>query len=290
MKGVSLNLGVVFMTCRRLALPSALLAVLLLLGGCIGRMSDDLSRAVLDHPDPQTVREGIPAYLLLLDSLLLDDPADKKLLSSAASLYALNSSLTAPDPVQRRRQAERAWLYGRRLIESRGVAPLSELAADDFVAALSRFNKRDVPRLYVFGVAWLARLQANEEDPAALADLPKVEALFARLVELDESYQQGAPQLYLGMLRLLRPPALGGEPERGRAHLERALELSGGRNLTAKVELARRYARMFYDRELHDRLLAEVLAADPTAEGLTLFNVLAREEARALLASADDYF
>jgi hypothetical protein len=68
------------------------------------------------------------------------------------------------------------------------------------------------------------------------------------------------------------------------------LELSGGRNLAAKVELARRYARMLYDRELHDRLLNEVLATDPTAEGLTLFNVTAQEEARALLASADDYF
>jgi hypothetical protein len=167
---------------------------------------------------------------------------------------------------------------------------LWERSADDFAAALAGFGKRDVPRLYVFGVSWLARLQANEEDLAALADLPKVEALFARLTALDEGYQQGGPQLYLGVLRLLRPPALGGAPERGRAHLERALELSGGRNLTAKVELARRYARMFYDRELHDRLLNEVLAADPVAEGLTLFNVTAQEEAHALLASADDYF
>ncbi|MDY0269419.1 TRAP transporter TatT component family protein [Trichloromonas sp.] len=278
------------MTCRCLALASALVAILLLLGGCIGRMSNDLSRAVLDHPDPQTVRQGIPAYLLLLDSLLLDDPTDKKLLSSAASLYALNSSLTGADPVQRRRQAERAWVYGRRLVEVRDAEPLWERAADDFASALTRFGKRDVPRLYAFGVAWLARLQAGEGDPVALADLPKVEALFARLVELDEGYQQGAPQLYLGILRLLRPPALGGAPEQGRAHLERAMELSGGRYLAAKVELARRYARMFYDRELHDRLLLEVLAADPVAEGLTLFNVLAQEEARALLASADDYF
>jgi hypothetical protein len=266
------------------------LVVLLTMGGCIGRMSDDLSRAVLDHSDPQTVRQGIPAYLLLLDSLLLDDPTDKKLLSSAASLYALNSSLAASDPVQRRRQAERAWLYGRRLIAGRGAEPLWELPADDFAAALSRFKKRDVPALYAFGVSWLAHLQADEQDPAALADLPKVEALFARLVELDEGYQQGGPQLYLGVLRLLRPPALGGVPEQGRAHLERALELSGGRNLRAKVELARRYARMFYDRERHDRLLNEVLAADPVAEGLTLFNVTAQEDARALLASADDYF
>jgi hypothetical protein len=54
--------------------------------------------------------------------------------------------------------------------------------------------------------------------------------------------------------------------------------------------LAESYARMMFDRELHDRLLEEVLAADPEAPGLTLANVLAQRDARALLASADDYF
>ena len=45
-----------------------------------------------------------------------------------------------------------------------------------------------------------------------------------------------------------------------------------------------------YDRELHDRLLNEVLAADVEQPDLTLFNLLAREQAEALLNSADDYF
>ena len=45
-----------------------------------------------------------------------------------------------------------------------------------------------------------------------------------------------------------------------------------------------------YERELHDRLLNEVLAADPTVPGATLTNVLAQEQAADLLATADDYF
>ena len=36
---------------------------------------------------------------------------------------------------------------------------------------------------------------------------------------------------------------------------------------------------MLYERELHDRLLQDVLAASPYADGYTLTNVLAREEA-----------
>jgi hypothetical protein len=56
------------------------------------------------------------------------------------------------------------------------------------------------------------------------------------------------------------------------------------------VEFARSYARLVYDRELHDRLLNEVMAADPVAPDLTLLNTLARRQARLLLDSAEDYF
>jgi hypothetical protein len=58
----------------------------------------------------------------------------------------------------------------------------------------------------------------------------------------------------------------------------------------AKVLYARSYARLVFDRPLHDRLLREVLAADPQAPGLTLSNTLARGAARGLLDEADEYF
>jgi hypothetical protein len=76
----------------------------------------------------------------------------------------------------------------------------------------------------------------------------------------------------------------------GRAFFEKAIELSAGQDLTAKVEFARGYARLLYDRELHDRLLREVLAAPVSAPGQTLFNTLAKQDAQRLLDTADDYF
>jgi hypothetical protein len=83
---------------------------------------------------------------------------------------------------------------------------------------------------------------------------------------------------------------MGGKPEEGRRQFEKAIAISGGDDLMAKVEYARRYARMVFNRELHDRLLREVLAADPVQPGLTLGNVLAQRQARELLESAADYF
>ena len=86
------------------------------------------------------------------------------------------------------------------------------------------------------------------------------------------------------------PEASGGKPEQGRADFERVVELSNGKNLMAKVLLARSYARLIFDRELHDRLCREVIDADPVAPGLTLTNTLAQGEAEALLDSSEDYF
>ena len=66
--------------------------------------------------------------------------------------------------------------------------------------------------------------------------------------------------------------------------------MAGLEDLGIKVDYARYYARTLYDRELHDRLLNEVLEANPYQKGLVLLNTLAQEDARELLASADEYF
>ena len=58
----------------------------------------------------------------------------------------------------------------------------------------------------------------------------------------------------------------------------------------AKVLYAKQFARLMFEQELHDRLLQEVLDADPYAEGLTLVNRLAQRQAAVLLAESADYF
>ena len=57
-----------------------------------------------------------------------------------------------------------------------------------------------------------------------------------------------------------------------------------------KVMFADQYARLVFDRSLHDRLLNEVLVADDDPPELRLMNAVAKRRARELLDSADDYF
>jgi len=272
----------------------ALLLATLLPAGCgLGNLPGNLSQALLDQPDPETVRDGAPAYLVLIDTLINADPENVGRLTAGAQLYSLYATTFVDDNGRRQRLAGRAREYGERALcaEEEDLCDLAARPYPEFVAGLKQLDEADqVPALYAMTVGWLAWIKAHGEDWGAIADLPKVEAALTRILALDEGYRQGSAHTLLGILLTLRPPALGGQPELARMHFERALELSAGRDLSVKLELARSYARLVYDRELHDRLLEEVLAADPRSPGLTLTNTLAQRQARELLASANQYF
>ena len=273
---------------------AALLLAALLCGGCsIFHLPGHLAEAMLDQPDPEMVRDGAPAYLVLVDTLIEADPGNEGRLRAGAQLYALYATAFVEDPARFRRLAGRAREYGNRALcaEDKHLCGLAERPYPKFLTDLKRIDDADqVPTLYAMTVGWLTWIKANSEDWGAIADLPKVEAALRRCLALDEGYRGGSAHTLLGILLTLRPPALGGKPEEARKHFERALQLSDGRDLSVKVEMARSYARLIYDRELHDRLLKEVLAADPKAPGLTLTNVLAQRQAKQLLESADQYF
>jgi hypothetical protein len=96
--------------------------------------------------------------------------------------------------------------------------------------------------------------------------------------------------LYMGGLETVLPASMGGNPEKGKAHFESAIEYSGGRFLMAKVVYAEQYAKLVFDQALHDALLNSVLAADPVAPNLTLINTLAQERAKQLMMESNDYF
>jgi hypothetical protein len=282
---------------RRLTLiSSGMLALSWLLSGCASLISDaaaeTLTAAILNQDDPAIVAEGVPAYLLLLDGLISQSPDSEGLLSAGAQLYALYGSTFADNPERARDLTAKARRYGERAacLASESFCGAPDLPYDAFVSQLSEFDNKNIDYLYAFAIGWLSHLDATSEDWSAVAELPWVEATFERVREVDETHDNGTLQSYLGILKSLRPPALGGQPDEAQAHFERALKISAGQNLAIKLEYARRFARMMFEQELHDRLLQEVLDAPAAVSGLTLFNTLAKQEAAELLATSADYF
>jgi len=255
-------------------------------------LAGNLNTAIKNQDDPALVRDGAPAYLLMLDSFVEGAPENVAVLISAAQLYSAYGVVFVDDPIRSRKLTARGSSYGRRALcaADKNACGIWDLHYNDFVTRLKVLKGKEIDAIYTFGLSWIAYIQAHSDDWSALAKLPQAQATLKRVQEIDRRYEQANIEHYLAVLDTIRPPALGGDFESGLKHYERAMSLSGGYDLSIKVDFAKYYARTLYERDLHDRLLNEVLAADPVYPGYTLFNTLAQTEAQALLDSADDYF
>jgi len=278
---------------------SALLWIAILaLSGCASmvssataKMADNISLAIQNQDDPATVRDGAPAYLLMIDGLIEGDPQNEDLLLAGAKLYGSYTSAFVDDELRAQRLANKSLSYAKRAlcIDVVAVCNASTDRLDQFRESLAGTSRSDLKAMYAYAVAWASWIQANSSDWNAVADLAKVTALFEQCLVLDESYDGGGAHLYLGVIKSLLPAALGGKPELSRAHFERARELSGGKNLMVDVLMAKHYARNVYDQELHDELLVAVQSADAEYAGYTLINSLAKLEADQLLAESAEH-
>jgi len=272
------------------------LLLLTTLGGCASfasrteTMAGSLSRAMLNQDDPDIVRTGAPAYLLLLDGMIEGSPDDRALLIAGARLYGAYTAGLVKDSARKERLSTKARDYARRALCGTRPAVCAHETKPfrEFAPCIDKIEQEDIKALYTYGTSWAGWIQAHSSDWEALADLPKVERIFQRVVALNQEHDRGRAQLYLGVMHTQLPPAMGGKPEVGRAYFERAIKYSNGRDLMAKVEFARRYARLVFDQPLHDRLLKEVLEAKPVEPELTLSNILAQQQAQELLT--DEYF
>jgi len=289
---------------RLLKRKSRISAILLIivgpqLGGCASVISnaasglaDNLSTAILNQDDPETVRAGMPSYMLLMDSFVEGSPDDPAMLGAAANLYATYGVVFVDDESRASRLTRRARDYASSAMCNTYSASCNwdDDSYDDFEASLAGLSKTQVDVLYTYGFTLLAYIRVHSSDWNAVAELPQAEALMGRYLELSGDNAKASAHTYLGILKTIMPPAMGGKPEEARVHFEKAIALSGGRDLGAKVEFAKGYAKRLYEKELHDQLVDEILEASPYEEGLTLTNVLAQEEALRLRADADDYF
>ena len=270
------------------------LALSLLLGACsVTQLPDNLSRAMLNQDDPEVVADGAPAYLLMLDALILTYPENERFLLAGAQLYGAYAGVFAQDEAQAQSMADKALEYARRALceYDNDACDLVDGPADELKRGLTlHYDEDDVDIFYAYGAAWAGWIQANTSDWNAIAQVSKVKNLMEWVESYDEGYDNATVQVYLGVLTTQLPPSVGGKPEIGKAHFEKAIELSDGKHLMAKVLYAKQYARLMFEQELHDELLQQVIDADPYAEGLTLINRLAQRQANRLLAESADYF
>jgi hypothetical protein len=269
-----------------------IIAIISIQACSIGNLPQNLSRSMMNQEDPELVRTAAPAYLLMLDALVATYPDEEAFLIPAAKLYGAYAGVFANDKEQTKRMANRSKSYAKHALcdNEEDLCVALDKRVEDIEIELDDLDEDELVLVYTYAASWASWIQANSTDWDAIAQLPKVKILFNWVLKYDPDYDNGTAQIYMGVLESQLPPSLGGRPDLAKAHFDNAIRASEGRNLMAKVLYAQQYARLLFEQELHDRLLNEVLNADAHAEGLTLLNQLAKQQAKVLLAESAEYF
>lgn len=272
---------------------TSLLFITLMTGCSINRLPGNLSMAMMNQDATDIVATGAPAYLLLLDALILTYPDDEGYLLAGARLYGAYAGTFSTDEEQAQLLADKALSYSKRALcaHNKHTCGLLDASVDELNQVIEdNLSKKDLELVYTAATTLAGWIQTHSSDWNAIAQLNKVKPLLSWAESIDASYDNGMLQVYLGVLETQLPPSVGGRPELGRQHFEEAIKVSHGKNLMAYVMYAKQYARLMFEHELHDELLKKALAADPNIQGLTLINRLAQQQAANLLASSNDYF
>ena len=258
--------------------------------------------------DLQLAEQALASNLKLFEVLLQTSPDNQALLLLASQGFAaytfafvedkIAASPTDPEVAHLyRERASRLYLrgrnYGFRLLELRHKPLVTALHADlpAFREALQALQKEDVPALFWTAYGWAGSINWSRDRPDMVADLPRVVAMMRRALELDEAYFYAGPHLFFGVYYASRSPALGGNPSRAKFHLDRALDLTGGNFLLARLFIADPYAVQMQDRALCETQLRLILdAPDDLLPEQRLMNQVAKARARLLLERIDELF
>jgi TRAP transporter T-component len=282
---------------------SIFLSLLLGLSGCFSGQQlisstatplfQDIARSAGRQADLNLVRQGLPSYLMMIDGLILSYPDNQDLLLAGAQAYASYASVLEEEDQARvpplltkaKDYALQALLLQPPFKDGIG-RPI-----DLFQKQLEAFEKKDVSLLFWTANIWATWIASSPDSLEAMTELPWVEAIMERTLQLDPGFYYGGPHLFKAILLSLRPAQFGGNLKKAQTHFEEAFKYGEEKFLMAKVYYAQYYARQTLDKELFLSTLNKVLSvpADLNPD-LTLANTLAQKKARTLLNKVDEWF
>ena len=259
------------------------------------KLPANLSASILNSDDLQTVSDGLPSYLLMIDAMTATYPKSQNLHLTAANLNSAYAGVFISDEqvVRKKKMSAKALNHSFTAfcLHDKKACGLDNLDSDSLGQLLAEWDSvKDLPYLYSLGTGWASYIQANADDWLVIAQLGRAEAVLKQVIKIDPDYEKGMAQLYLGVMNSILPPSLGGKPDVAKGFYEAALAAGNQENLIIYIYYASNFARLMFEQELHDQLLQQALMLSPYVEGYTLQNVYAQQLARELLATSADYF
>jgi predicted anti-sigma-YlaC factor YlaD len=275
----------------------------------LNKVSDAVAQsgtAYASDDDPDLIKDAAPFGLKLTESLLAENPRHIGLLTSAAAgftqyAYAFvqeDADETEPRDfaaaetlhARARRLYLRARGYGLRGLEVKHPGFEKALPANPRTAVRVA-TKADVPLLYWTAAAWASAISLSKDNPELVGQIPAMEALMDRALELDESWDDGAIHTFMITYEMSRSGATGDPAARARTHFERALALSKGTDAAPLVAFAEAVDVQKQDVKEFESLLHQALAINPDAKpDIRLRNTVLQRRARWLLSRESELF
>jgi hypothetical protein len=290
--------------------------VLALLAGCsTDRLAARQTIGLLARTTPATEQESdielvyaaTPSGLKQLEGLMLVAGPDPRLIALLTKAFCGYGAGFVQDDwevaVQRgeRERADELRIHGRAMFErcamyahrTLGKRFDDVLTVDDDRAAaiLKQAGKGDAEALYWLATSVVSTVGMDPSDVAVAMQVPRATAILERVVALDPKLEDGQATMILGALMAAQSAAVGGDPDKGKALLEQAGAVSGGKLLMPRVLMARIYAVTTRDEALFTRLLVDVVRTSPAiSPERRLANEIAQRKARRYLAAKKRWF
>ena len=266
----------------------------------------DTGATFASDDDPELVGDAIPFTLKLVEAVLAENPRHKKLLTAAASYFTqyaygfiqLEADYIEMEDYERaesmRKRAQKLFLRGRdyglsRLeLDHTNIRSELEQAPRSTASALER---ELLPTLYWTAAAWGSAITLGKYDPFMISQLPQMEALIDRALELDPDWNMGAIQSFLITYEMSR--SLNGQDpvQQARLRFTKAVEAGEGKLLSPFVSLAEAVSLQNQDVEEFQSLLNQALAIDiDEYPSFRLVNLLMKKRALWLLSQMDELF
>jgi hypothetical protein len=255
---------------------------------------DNSMAALYQETDLALAEAALASDLKLLEGLIKTDPCNKKLLLMASqgfAAYALGF-VEGEDHERAKLLYQRGKFYGLQILSQDKIFKKAIAGSvENLKQALSQLAAGDVAALFWTANNWASWINLNFNNPEALVELPKVQLLMERVLELDESYFFGGAHLFFGTIYAVRPPILGGDMGKARFHFERCFVFSQNKFLLPYVYYAKHYLVRQLDEAAFVTMLTNVITTpDDILPGQELPNAMAKKMAQKLLDNKEEFF
>ena len=250
--------------------------------------------ALYEETDLVLAEQALASNIKLLEGMIKGDPENRHLImltSQAIAGYALGF-VEDEEPERAKPLYLRARDYAARVLLQYDFNLTEEnILIEEYIQKVKLVENDELDALFWAAFSWAGWINLSLDNPQAFIDLPKVEALMNRVLEIDSTYYHGAGLLFFGSVWGTKPRMLGGDPEKAKQYFDKNLEVTNGNFLLSYVYYAKYYAAKTLDEDLFNYYLNKVKETpNNVLPGEQFLNAIAKKKADFLLAKTEDIF